>query len=400
MFNSNVPRHFLGYSASDQRTVRELVNLYHGILVPATVATFQREGTAGFVLALSATDSGPPYVIDPRFPLFQQHIPKVKASHAALADILGDQDLISAQVPRPSDFTDKRIKRIATAWVEFNLSYRTRQSAKFRKYADRLGEELDESDAMGPQRVLAPYFCVNDSSDPWWDRSMEFYDRTIKVADNRIEVTRVLATKTPQGLLDIAAQPASDNVCIWVSGLEELGSSEDDLVEYGNAIRLLSQVDRRSFALYGGFFAVALSAVGLGGCSHGIGYGEHRNWLELPRSGPPPTRYYLPTVHRYVSQEDAQQLWSHDPRLVSLHSVPRPMGLEYHDLMLHSVAARAQEIDAYRDLDLADTILALEAERDDFRRRYNARSPNALVTRMGQRAVRHMDVWIDVLKAL
>ena len=213
MFDNYVPRHFLGYSASDQRTVRELVGLYHGILVPATVATFQREGTAGFVLSLSATESRPPYVIDPRFPLFQQHIQKVKASHEALADILDDQNLIAAGVPQPSDFTSKRIERIATAWVDFNLSYRTRQSAKFQKYADRLGEELDKSDAMGPQRVLAPYFCAHDASDPWWGKSVEFYNKTVEVADSRIAVTRVLAAKTPAGLLDLASQPGDDDVC-------------------------------------------------------------------------------------------------------------------------------------------------------------------------------------------
>ena len=187
---------------------------------------------------------------------------------------------------------------------------------------------------------------------------------------------------------------------IWVSGLEELGSTVRELVQYGKAIEQLSQSARRSFALYGGFFAIALSAIGLGGCSHGIGYGEHRNWLELPRSGPPPTRYYLPTVHRYVSQEEAQQLWSHDRQLVSDRQISRPIGLEYHDLMLHSVEARAQEIDAYRSLDLADTILQLESERDDFRSRLATNSPSPLFVRMGQRVVRHMDVWIDALKAL
>ena len=61
--------HYLSYGASDQKTVVDLRDVYNGILVPGTVAAFQREGTGGFVLSLSAADSIP-YVIDPRSPLF------------------------------------------------------------------------------------------------------------------------------------------------------------------------------------------------------------------------------------------------------------------------------------------------------------------------------------------
>ena len=400
MFSVDTPRHFLGYSVSDQRTVRELVGLYDGILVPATVATFQREGTAGFVLTLSAKDDGPPYVIDPRFPLFQQHLYPTKASHEALADIFNDPGLLTEGDPEPADFNSERISQIASAWVKFNLGYRTQQSAKFEKYAKRLGDKIDESNSQGPQRVIAPYFCVNSSDDLWWEKSVEFYHSTKLAADGEIRVTRVLAATNPKVLLDIASEPGSDDVCIWVSGLEELNASCEELIDYAKAIVQLSEADRSSFALYGGFFAVALSAVGLGGCSHGIGYGEHRRWLELPRSGPPPTRYYLPTVHRYARQEEAQQLWLHDKKLVSPHSVPPPIGLDYHELMLHSVRARAQEIDDYKSLDLADTIVKLESEMHEFQSRLQAGTPNRLLVRTGERLQKHTPVWLEALKLL
>ena len=400
MFGNPTPRHFLGYSASDQRTVRELVQHYDGILVPATVATFQREGTAGFVLALSATDSGPPYVIDPRFPLFQQGLLTRKASHEALAEILGDPALLTVDQPRPEEFTSTRIENIASAWVDFNLSYRTSQSAKFKKYAQRLNEQLDESDSREPQRILAPYFSVDGSTDLWWDKSLEFYDATRRAADGKIEVTRVLASQSPEALLDIVNHSGSDDVCIWVSGLEELTTNSLPLTTYAHAIITISESNRRSFSLYGGFFAVILSAVGLGGCSHGIGYGEHRKWLELPRSGPPPTRYYLPTVHRYARQEEAQQLWLHDPALVSPVSVPPPISLDYHELMLHSVQARSAEIEGYRSLNLLESIDSLEAEWEEFSYRLRRGSPNRLLTRNGERLQAHIPIWLEALKSL
>lgn len=352
------------------------------------------------MLSLSAKDISPPYVIDPRFPLFQQNLHKIKASHTALAGILNDSDLVSTVMPQPKDFTSNRIQRIATAWVEFNLSYRSQQSAKFAKYAERLGEVLDLADASGPQRVLAPYFCVKDSSDPWWEKSAEFYNATAAAGEGKIDVTRVLAAQTPSALLDICSQHGKDNVCIWVSGLEELKSNRAELVSYANAIEKLDNNGRKSFALYGGFFAVTLSSIGLGGCSHGIGYGEHRNWLELPRSGPPPTRYYLPTIHRYVRQEDAEQLWEHDPRLVAQDVTARPMALEYHELMYHSVEARAEEIERYGSLQLEATIEMLKFELEEFRSRISTDPTNQYLIRLGRELSSHLPTWIGALQAL
>ena len=64
--------HYLTYGATDQQTVRRLPGQFTGLMIPGTVAAFQREGTGGFALTLSATEAQTPYVIDPRFPLFQQ----------------------------------------------------------------------------------------------------------------------------------------------------------------------------------------------------------------------------------------------------------------------------------------------------------------------------------------
>lgn len=44
--------HYLAYGATDQSTVRELAGKFTGLIVPGTVAAFQREGTGGFVLSV------------------------------------------------------------------------------------------------------------------------------------------------------------------------------------------------------------------------------------------------------------------------------------------------------------------------------------------------------------
>src|SRR5690348_16349962 len=128
-------RHYLAYGATDQETFRELRESYDGVLVPGTVAAWQRQGTGGFVLSLSATFEAPPYVIDPRFPLFQQGLPKPKQSHISLADLLGDPDLIQRFDPSWTAFPNSRLEALAHNWDAFNRGYGSTSNEKFDKYA-------------------------------------------------------------------------------------------------------------------------------------------------------------------------------------------------------------------------------------------------------------------------
>ena len=401
MFSDPTPRHFISFSASDQRTVRDAVGLYDGILVPGTIATYQREGTAGFILTLSAREVQPPYVIDPRFPLFQQKLRKPKESHKALAEFFRDPALIARDhLPSPDHFSGPRIAALGKAWVKFNTGYREEQSTKFQKYADRLREPLYIENAQKPQRILAPYFCVKGVEDPWWPKSQQLYDAAKEAAGSGPEVTRVISAETPSGLLELIDDGHADDVCIWVSDLDEYNTSAEGLAQYCHAVAALSAQGRRSFALYGGFFAIMLSALGLGGLSHGIGYGDHRNWRELPRSGPPPARYYLPTAHRYVLQDDANRLWSHDPALVGLGEAGSPNLLDFQALRLHSVTSRAAEVDMFRSLNLSATIEQLEQQRDDFLRRLHSNRPNRVVLRLETRCTAHLTTWIKALRSL
>ena len=404
MFHASTFRHYLSYNTSDQQSVRSLREKYDGILVPGTVATFQKAGTAGFVLSIAASQARPPYVIDPRFPLFQQTLRHIKKSHTALAEICGDPELATKTSRRnPQYFTDDNIPRIAQAWVDFNLGYKTEQSSKFDKYAKLLGEKLDASTAEGPQRILAPYFCVKGENDPWWPISVKLYEATMRAAPVDVEVTQVLATESAQALQELVAHRAKENVCIWVSGLNELSATDDsveNLWRYGCAIRTLEKNDCRSFALYGGFFAIMLSSVGLGGFSHGIGYGDHRSWRELPSSGPPPARYYIPTIHRYVQQDDAYRLWLHDPKLVGDGTDSMPITLEYQDLMRRSVTSRAQEVSEYAGLSLHSTTEKLRKQYDDFCKRLNSNRPDTHTKRIGEKSAAHIPRWIEALQKL
>lgn len=396
--------HYLSYGAADQRTVRALTGKFTGLIVPGTVAAFQREGTGGFILTLSASQNPIPYAIDPRFPLFQQPLSAPKKSHYALAGLLGKPSLVSADQPDPSRFIDEAIENIANHWASFNSEYRESARSKFEKYAKRLNEAILPEDTIGPKYVLAPYTMASAPDDPWWDVSSKLYNRTAARLGQPDKCVRVVAAKEARFLSGLLEDTDSTRVAIWVSGLNELTMASDVLSEYARAIRRASMAGKKMFALYGGFFSVLLSSVGLGGSSHGIGYGEYRDYLELPRSGPPPARYYLPLAHRYVSQELAFQLWQSDPGLAECDcevcNRERPIDLDYHSLMRHSVLCRFREIEEWVAFDVATIVDRLANERRDFLARLERSTLSEDTKSEARNNVKHLHEWKEALVEL
>lgn len=394
--------HYLSYGAADQHTVRELRGKYDGLLVPGTVAAFQREGTGGFVLALSATEAQTPYVIDPRSPLFQQVIEEPKRAHEALKVILG---LPEKYKPDPKKWDDALVKTVAENWLNFNLNYKTQASAKFDKYAKRLGDVKPEA-AGEPKLILAPYFAADSASDPWWGVSSRLFAQTLTKLNEQEgdhSCMRVVAAKSVSAFAALLPTLRDDKqVVIWVSGLNELETDAAGLAAYANAIKASAASGKKLFALYGGFFAVLLSGVGLRGASHGIGYGESRNWEELPQSGPPPARYYLPELHKYVRAELADVLWGAKVTHCTCPACGEnpPILLDYHDLMMHSVHCRAKEIEQWSSRAPSDAARRLEGEQEEFAARLKKAKIQEVFKQATQRHMEHIPTWTRALSQL
>lgn len=397
--------HYLAYGSTDQQTMRDLTGSYDGLIVPGTIAAFQREGTGGFVLSLSAKADAPPYLIDPRFPLFQTAQPDPKRSHDALAALLSGGDpsqlLRAPEAPVPTDFDEDLIATVARNWVEFNLSYEEHQAAKFNKYAARLDEDVDQDEAKGPSGIIAPYLVAD--SDGWWGLAKRLYDATAAAAPQDIDVFRVVASPSATDLGRLLADVDDPRLIVWVSDLKELDVQPSHLADYGRAIAAATESGKECFALYGGFFSVLLASQGLRGACHGIGYGEHRSWPELSQSGPPPPRYYAPRFHRYINQDLAYQLWSRDAGLTGCDCricENGPPVLSYHDLMKHSVFARQAEIERWGDLDLEAAYELLKEEHEELEDDLEALDLPEPLQRPVRRATSHFSTWILALEQL
>jgi len=396
--------HYLAYGATDQETFRELRNSYQGVLVPATIAAFQRQGTGGFVLSLSATPQAPPYMIDPRFPLFQQALVKPKKSHTALAELLGDPALVVQRNPTPDAFSDDRMATVARHWVEFNSGYGSKENAKFDKYATRLGEDVTPEQAQGPEAVLAPYFACDAAEDPWWPCSKRFFDHTRHAASTAeapscLRVVCARHSGALDELLDDLDEP--EQLVVWASGLDEHKATARQLVEYRQAVINAVEFGHEPFALYGGFFSVLLGADGLCGASHGVGFSEHRNWRELPDAGAPPARYYVRRAHRYVPQDLAQALYDASPDLTEC-PCPHcdgnpPVALDYHELMKHSVFCRAEEIERWYGVAAEKAAELLDTEHDALRLQISKASLAPRIEMRAYNSIEHLPEWVAAL---
>jgi len=406
-------QHFLSYGSTDQEAARSLTGVYDGLLVPGTIAAFQADGTKGFVLTLSAR-SNEPYAIDSRFPLFQNGNLPWKKSHLQLAQILGLDAYIEDGATgglSPSNFDDALVHRVAQGWLSFNVDFENVGAKVFDKYAKRLpDDDIKIEDAQAPLWVMPPYLMASSSDDPWrsvgdriWNASVNLLSRSASdvrlrrvVAGGSATVWNTLLTETPE-----------TNLAGWVSGLDEFNisaTSRGELIAYGKAIQSARERGQSIFALYGGFFSVLLHRFGLAGSSHGVGYGEHRDYVELPSSGAPPARFYVPRLHRYIGVDIAGAIWEQAPELVECFCPEcdggSPTSLSYHQLMRHSVRARADEINEWTRLSTDDVCNRLQEDA----RAFSATVPGLVLPRAVMKRAEglhlHLGSWASVLKAI
>lgn len=401
-------QHYLSYGSTDQQTVRELSEYFNGLIVPGTIAAFQAEGTKGFVLSLSAR-SNDPYVIDSRFPLFQNRLASPKKSHLMLADVLGVPHLINSHsTPAPHHFDDAMIKTIACSWIDFNVGFEDVQMKTFDKYAARLNEPVLPQNRQDPAYVLPPYTMVRATDDGWADVSNRLWEASREYAGAKgitDKLRRVIAASNAAIWGHLASTVSDSEVVAWISGLDEFKvNSEPELLAYGRALQGCATRNQRVFALYGGFLSVLFSRYGLYGASHGIGFGEYRDWVELPSSGAPPARYYVPKLHKYISVEVAEIIWREFPELIQCECAEceglSPNAMEYHDLMQHSVRVRSREISRWLNLPTQDVVNELTRDWNSFRVAVSKLSAPSKIIRKAEESYAHLPMWARVMSAL
>ena len=369
-------KHFLAYGHADQVSFRtqEVREAFDVLTVPATIAAYYADATAAFVLTSELS-----YIIEPRTPLFQNFIDTPRASHYALAEVLGPSmaKRIGDQGPAsfPVDFYEDHVcEELVRSFVAFQRTYGRGESpgAQMRDRYAKLMEEalgtpaaLSDRGEIAASHVLCPYFAVVSEADPWWFVNMKLWESTERLSPG--DISPVLAVRNVQNLerlLSAMPRHMSNNVFYWVAGLDERKESAAGLETLRNTIESRAPY-QNLINLYGGFFSICLGSFGLHGFNNGLGYSEYRDWPDLAATGGAPPRYYVPKLHAFLSRRSAALLLAADPSFACSceacqGSVDAPVRLRYHSLKLHFALARKEELTMCATESMSDIVARLQ----------------------------------------
>lgn len=395
--------HYLAYGSTDQETLRELTDEYNGLLVPGTVAAYQAEGTRGFVLTLSASVQQP-YTIDPRMPLFQYHNSSPKQSHLALAKVLNLDAVISnfGMVPN-AGWTRELCNRVVSAWIDFNSDYTQIAPRQFQKYARRLGKKLSTNAARVPDFILVPYLMHTPDFDTRVINDELWHEALKEAGKEQHRLRRVVAASDSVDLVKDALSSGQEEIALWMDNLDEVDpTNASRLAQYASAVSEISAAGIQPFAMYGGYFSVALGSVGLAGSSHGVGFSEHRNHIELKSSGGAPARYYMQRLHRYLPIDIASEVWRQRPDLTEArylgYTNRDPGEYSYHELMKHSVRSRQNEISQVSGRNAIDLANEIRKDYHDLQRGFSSLAVSTPVYRRLEGYLAHLPGWANALE--
>ncbi|MDP1849741.1 MAG: hypothetical protein Q8K79_18280 [Solirubrobacteraceae bacterium] len=374
--------HWLSYSSSDQAVLRDRDRgvLWDRLVVPATLATYYKQGTGGFVLELRR-----PFVIDPRTPIIQPidvtRPPDPKPSHKSLAAI-HDPDVCEIWAPGPLGpgqevplefWTADRWTSAVNRVLRFQHEFEWQASEKRDKYAAMLREVGYDLDAPveGPWRLIPPYWAVGHIDDGWWALCRQAVEQGHEFARNHnrelVPILCITHEADPDLLGEMIARlpRGLDQVLCWRGGWDETLATSADVLSWQKTIEIGGERGVAVHNLYGGALSVAMIGLGLAGVNHGIGYSESRDERRLAQTGAPPMRYYMPTLREFQTVPTAQlslselgaDHWCRCPVCVDLAGEVLRMSNE--ELKAHFLHCRAREFAAADDL---------RANIDDFER--------------------------------
>ncbi len=301
--------HFLTYHHVSQDFFRRHRDKYDGLIIPLSIACVFRQGTGGFVLTLKKQ-----YALDPRTPLLQADFDRgsIRRAHLEIADVHGPS-IVSTFLSRPLQATDvEPIEgEMARAVLSFQKEFARQSAEKVDKYAALLGEDV-ESEYSGPDFLIPPYFRYAGRRDPWYPVSLGLARAAVREKEDfRLAPVLHMTAGFPETEFDALAgdydERGFDGLIVFVNNLQEYLAPASTLAKYGRLVVRLRRLGKPLFGLFGGYFTLLLRKVGMGCFSNAVGYGEYRD-SGYHEGGQAVRRYYVPRLHRYFTDIEAQNL--------------------------------------------------------------------------------------------
>ena len=350
MFNTKLG-HFLTYHHVTQKFFRDHRDKFDGLVIPLSVATVFQQCTGGFVLTLRK-----PYAVDPRTPIFQAEFKrnKIRNAHLEMAAVHGPavESIVEKRPLEPKDFTQVVTDNVANRVLRFQKDFSKNSAEKVDKYADLLGEDQDKTYA-GPEFLIPPYFRSGSHKDPWYAVSLDLAKAAVKHKEkHKLAPVLHLTTDFPErdfaAILEDYSEKSFDGLIIFFNNLKEYEQPSKILSKYAELVSTLRE--KPLFGLFGGYFTLLLRKIGLPTFSNAVGYGEYRD-SGYHAGGQAVRRYYVPALHRYFVDNQAQTLldivkekWLRCTCKVC-RGQPKITDLSSQQLLEHFLNARMAEIE-------------------------------------------------------
>lgn len=306
-------------SHAEKDYILKLGKQFDGIVVGANIV----EATAGATASLLGRRLEMPYYIDPMTYVFGcdlngirseqkrkgETIVDYKRAYRNLAPELGEifSNTLKKHKPIvPEDFTPAVLKQVCQEVIDYQLERLHKEFEKDNEYKD-YAKLIPK-----PAAVFSPYFFSNSRG--WFDLFLKL-SKTAAEMKPGLPVHSVLCADYKylenndfiDHIVTEIPKTGIDGVWLWFSMFDEWEVQEKYLLGFKNLVERLSKKGLDVYNRHGGYFSLALNKLGMTGISHGVGYGEKKDVLQI--KGPPNApivRYYLPDVYKRFGVPDIE----------------------------------------------------------------------------------------------
>ncbi|MCE7744335.1 MAG: hypothetical protein GPJ52_04280 [Candidatus Heimdallarchaeota archaeon] len=222
----------------------------------------------------------------------------------------------------PKDFFDNNgelINEFSNKLISFQKDFFSKNSIKaFEKYSKILDKPIG---SLNPLFLTTPYFYFDSMNDPWYRISLKMAQASISLKEEFDLYAIICFSKELLLNFDITKKIVKDysefdGYIIWISDFDEKIMSPIYLSGLVNFIEKLGANGKPIYNLYGEYFSLLLSKMGLSGYSRGLGFSEKKFVDACVTGGGQPKRYYNPLLHYSVSETAAIQFYSVFPKLL------------------------------------------------------------------------------------
>ena len=292
---------------------------YFGLSIGSNVAAYGTTWVSQFI-----RDTKKPFFIDPMtyaFQTDQETIMKngeLKKSFLKLSEIYGISDIIDGEQRElsPSDFTNSFLERLTENALNFQRDF-IKASSPTQKTILEYEEWLKESDSELTNGELldflvAPYFYFESVEEEWYEINLRLIEQALKHKGNEKLYSVICTSK--ESILDedfvkIISNDFSktDGVIIFVSDFDERSIHANHIK---SMIQLISSLNSKDILqMYGGYFSIVFSKLGLKGMSPGVAISASKNIQEGATGGGNPLRYYIPEARFLAVDLDARSFY-------------------------------------------------------------------------------------------